>query len=89
MVELRTEDPRTSDQLCVTFANLGFVAPFREADADPGVIVDSTGETLCVVDTNNQIPDEQARALALMIILCVNTCCGFRAVAPEGTPNDG
>jgi len=51
--------------------------PLRLSDEDVGVVLDRHGCDVFTVDVNNERPDEEAMAIALFIVECVNEAAGF------------
>jgi hypothetical protein len=51
--------------------------PLRLSDDDVGVVFDRHGCDVFTVDVNNERPDEEAMAIALFIVECVNEAAGF------------
>lgn len=53
--------------------------PLRHERDNVGTIVDATGRGIVVVDMHREMPDDQVRAIADMIVLAVNEHLGFSA----------
>ncbi|MQU72371.1 hypothetical protein [Sinorhizobium meliloti] len=51
--------------------------PLRLSDDDVGVVLDRHGCDVFTVDVNNERPDQEAMAIALFIVECVNEAAGF------------
>ena len=51
--------------------------PLRLSDDDVGVVLDRHGCDVFTVDVNNERPDDEALAIALFIVECVNAEAGF------------
>lgn len=51
--------------------------PLRLSETDIGVVLDRHGCDVFTVDVNNERPDEEAIAIALFIVACVNADAGF------------
>ena len=66
-----------------TLGDLEHPLPWHASEDNYGVIQDARGETVTVVDADNQRSDEDAYQLAIWIVTAVNTCGGFTAVIKE------
>jgi len=89
MADLRVDSPRLSEDYVAAFARLGIRLPLDHAVDDAGEVVDDLGKSVFTVDVNHELADQVVEEIAALIILAVNTCGGFRAVAaedPEGDP---
>ncbi|WP_026618313.1 hypothetical protein M728_000349 [Ensifer sp. WSM1721] len=51
--------------------------PLRLSEEDIGVVLDRHGCDVFTVDVNNDRPDDEALAIALFIVECVNAEAGF------------
>ncbi|MDW9818200.1 hypothetical protein GOB46_21005 [Sinorhizobium meliloti] len=51
--------------------------PLRLSETDIGVVLDRHGCDVFTVDVNNERPDDEALAIALFIVECVNEAGGF------------
>ncbi len=51
--------------------------PLRLSETDVGVVLDRHSCDVFTVDVNNQRPDDEALAIALLIVECVNAEAGF------------
>lgn len=51
--------------------------PLRLSEDDVGVVLDRHGCDVFTVDVNNERPDDEALAIALFIVECVNEAGGF------------
>ncbi len=51
--------------------------PLRPSETEIGVVLDRHGCDVFTVDVNNERPDEEALAIALFIVECVNAEAGF------------
>ena len=81
MAELRVENVKLTDDFATLLGGLGVPGPW-EADAEEiGIIRARDGQYVCTVDTWRDLPDSVVRDRAMAIILAVNTCAGFKAVA--------
>ena len=87
MAVLRVANIRISEEFNAALLQLGVVMPIDHHSAEAGEIVDATGRCILQVDPLGVLPDEQVVAIADMIILAVNTCGSFRAVAPQRGPS--
>ncbi|WP_377299769.1 hypothetical protein [Rhizobium sp. SGZ-381] len=59
------------------FADQGVTLPLRLSDEDIGVVLDADGRDVLTVDSNGERPDEQASAIALMIVSAVNAAASL------------
>lgn len=59
------------------FLNQNVELPLRLSETDIGVVLDRHGCDVFTVDVNNERPDEEALAIALFIVECVNEAAGF------------
>jgi hypothetical protein len=80
MADLRIEDPKTTERFVERLRQLSVKLPLRPSEEDTGVILDADGIDVLTVDSNGERSDEEAQIIALMIVLAVNTCGGFKAV---------
>lgn len=68
--------------LAELLAQTGAPGPWKLAsEHQPGVILAADGSCACVVDVDNELPDDMATARALAIMLAVNAAAGLRALA--------
>ena len=81
MAELQVQDLRVSVQFNEALRQLGVAVPLRLHANEAGEIVDATGTKLLQVDPDGFLSDDHVHAIARLIVLAVNTCGGFRAVA--------
>lgn len=78
-----TEDFSPSDGTALgqLLAQTGAPGPWKlAADHQPGLILATDNALACVVDVDNELPDDMATARALAIVLAVNAAAGFRVV---------
>ena len=80
MADLRVANIKISQQFNSELLRLGVTLPVGHHASEAGEIVDATGRKVLQVDPDGMLPDEQAQAIAAIIILAVNTCGSFRAV---------
>lgn len=78
---LRITNPQTIDQFRMMLEQLDVPAPWELDSQDPGMINDAIGAHVLTVDEPRDRSDDDAQGIALAIILAVNTCAGFKAVA--------
>ena len=83
MADLRVENIKISEDFNAALRQLGVVMPIDHHPDEVGKVVDATGRKVFQVDPDGTLPDEEADGIAAMIILAVNTCGSFRAVAPQ------
>lgn len=83
MAQLRVENIKLSDHFNAEMARLGVTMPIDHHPRDGIEIVDAKGNTIAQIDPYGIMDDDQADLIAGLIILAVNTCGSFRAVAPE------
>lgn len=84
MSDLRTENPRTTEQFGALLARLDVTLPLALHDEHVGVVIDAGKRDVFVVDVNGERDDGQVTQIALWIVLAVNTCGGFRAEPDHG-----
>ncbi|NGO50481.1 hypothetical protein [Allomesorhizobium camelthorni] len=78
MGDLRVENPKTTEAFVAALAEQMVKLPLGVSEDEPGVVFDADGETVFVVDVNNERPDDQVEQIAMWIVLAVNTCGGFK-----------
>lgn len=88
MADLRVEDIRISEDFNAALLQLGVVMPLDHHPDEAGEIVCAMGNKLLQVDPDGMLSDEEAYAIAALIILAVNTCGSFKAVRRGPTPAD-
>lgn len=74
-------DPKNENHAAAPFAvlsNLRLKLPLRLCSEESGVILDDDGIDVATVDTNRQRTDEEAKAIAMMIVAAVNHVRGMR-----------
>lgn len=71
--------PTGSEKFAGTLRALGVPAPWTFDAGEDGVRA-ANGAIVCEIDPFAQRPDEQVPALAMWIIMAVNTLAGFKAV---------
>lgn len=81
MAELRVEDARLTSDFAAVLAAQGAPAPWDTEDDNPGVLLTANGECVLTIDADRNLPDEVVSAIASAVIVAVNTCAGFKAVA--------
>jgi len=84
MADLRIENPATTEQFVALLAAQNVCLPLDHAAGDVGVVVDADGNTVFVVDVNNDRDDDEVFRIAAWIVLAVNTCGGFKAERADG-----
>ncbi len=72
--------PTGSEQFAGELAKLGAAAPWRLCDEVVGEILGADGGVVCEADS--RVTDEESSALALWIVMSVNTLAGFRCQLP-------
>ena len=83
---------KMSDDLATALRQLGCELPLAHHPEYCGAIVDAAGRSIAAVDPNQEFVDEQAEAIAAIIILAVNTCAELctlgreRKEMPEARP---
>lgn len=70
--------PTGSDEFARELSMLGASVPWRLCDEEVGEILADDGAVVLVVDRNGRT-DEAASAVAMWIIMAVNTLAGFKA----------
>lgn len=80
MADLRIENPKTTEGFVEMLAVLNVKLPVSVSGEDVGVVLDADGNDVLTVDVNAARSDEQANGIAVMIMLAINTCGGFKAV---------
>jgi hypothetical protein len=84
MADLNFSNPSTTEGFRESLALLDVKLPLRLCDEYPGSVLDDAGLEILVVDQNSELDDELVSARALMIVLAVNTCGGFKAERADG-----
>lgn len=70
-------------------AALGVPAPWRLSEGEVGVLLAENSADAAVADPSGSATDAAATTLAALIMCAVNTCAGYRAVAPTpDTPTE-
>jgi hypothetical protein len=87
MADLRVENIKISEEFSAALLQLGVVMPLDHHPKEVGEVVDAEGAIVLQVDPLGSLPDDQAAAIAMMIILAVNTCGSFSAVEPQEATN--
>lgn len=78
-----TPHPTGSEEFAGQLEYLGVPAPWRLDDEERGLILAANGEMACAAGFDHMpLPDEDRTALAMYIILAVNTLAGFKAEIP-------
>lgn len=54
-------------------------APWSLCDEQPGIILDANGADVVMVAPSSPRSDAEVSAVALAIVIAVNTCAGFKA----------
>ncbi|RVQ74760.1 hypothetical protein [Sinorhizobium medicae] len=72
-----TAQPISHRTICTAFLDQNVELPLRLSETDIGVVLDRHGCDVFTVDVNNERPDEEALAIALFIVECVNEAAGF------------
>ncbi|MCA1368101.1 hypothetical protein I6F15_11885 [Bradyrhizobium sp. BRP14] len=70
----QSANPRT---IRTAFLDQNVELPLRLSETDTGAVLDVHGCDVFTVDVNNERPDEEALAIALFIVECVNAGAGF------------
>ncbi|WLR92908.1 hypothetical protein [Shinella zoogloeoides] len=71
----------SSAAVIAAFRDQNVALPLRLSDEDTGVILDDDGVDVVTVDSNGERPDEQATAIAMMIVSAVNHVAGLKAAS--------
>jgi queuine/archaeosine tRNA-ribosyltransferase len=85
MAELRVENIRISEQFNAALLQIGVVMPLEHRPNDMGEVIDAAGTIVLQVDPLGTMPDDQASAIAEMIILALDTCGSFNFVRRQET----
>ncbi|MDW9877356.1 hypothetical protein GOA90_08875 [Sinorhizobium meliloti] len=72
-----SERPVTHRTMRTVFLDQNVELPLRLSETDIGVVLDRHGCDVFTVDVNNERPDEEALAIALFVVECVNEAAGF------------
>lgn len=80
MAELRVENIKLTEHFLSECEKHGAKLPLRLCDEEPGVVLDATGKDVFAIPAS-QFSDFDASNLALLFVLAVNTCGGFKATA--------
>ena len=83
MADLRIDTPATTEAFARAMADAGVKLPLVHRASHVGVLEDESGKTVCVVDHDCEMDDDDARRIADLVLLAVNTCAGFAAVIEE------
>lgn len=75
---LKIEDVTLTEHFKSECDKHGFRLPLRLCDEAPGVVLDDTGREAFTIPLSDY-DDADAANLALLMILAVNTCGGFKA----------
>lgn len=75
---LAVEDIRIASEFKAMLAQLGVPAPWTWGD--DGSVFAANRTHVLVVDHERALPDDTVKAIAVGLVLAVNTCAGFRAV---------
>lgn len=77
--------PTGSEQFNAHLAALGVPAPWDLDEDKVGAVLAADGALVCDADTRvtDDVTDEECTALALWIIMAVNTLAGFKTEASE------
>ncbi|RVJ68836.1 hypothetical protein [Sinorhizobium medicae] len=70
-------EPVSNRTIRTAFFDQNIEVPLRLSQTDIGVVLDRHGCDVFTVDVNNERPDEEALAIALFIVECVNEAAGF------------
>ena len=65
--------------IIAAFAHQAVKLPLRVCEEEKVVILDNHGMDVLTVDSNSNRPDDQAEAIALLIVKAVNQLAGFHA----------
>jgi hypothetical protein len=87
MADLRVENVKISEEFNAALLQLGVAMPIDHHPDEVGEVIDAMGNIVLQVDPLGSLPDDQASAIAAMIILAVNTCGSFLAVEPQEAVN--
>lgn len=77
---LRITNPQTVDEYRAMLAEAGVPAPWTQPDA-AGDVYAADGTHILTIDPDRSRLDELVVTQADLLILAVNTCAGFKAVA--------
>ncbi|MDX0258932.1 hypothetical protein GOC32_28985 [Sinorhizobium meliloti] len=77
MLDSAKPQPVSHRTIRTAFLDQNVALPLRLSDEDVGVVLDAHGCDVFTVDVNNDRLDEEAIAIALFIVECVNTNAGF------------
>ncbi|RVO40453.1 hypothetical protein CN093_11500 [Sinorhizobium meliloti] len=69
--------PVSDRTIRTAFLDQNVELPLRLSETDIGVVLDPHGCDVFTVDVNNERPDDEALAIALFIVECVNEAGGF------------
>ena len=83
MARLHVANVKLSEEFNAALLQLGVVMPLDHHPGEIGEVVDATGRNVLQVDPCGSLPDEQANAIASLIILAINTCGSFRTAQTE------
>ena len=87
MATLRVENIKSiSERFNAALLKQGVVMPLRSHPTEVGEIVDAAGAKVMQVDPDGRLGDDEVEAIANLIMLAVNTCGSFRAVASYFAP---
>lgn len=81
MGDLRIENPATTEQFIEALQRRQVKLPLRISDEFPGQVDDDDGDAVLVIDANCERCTQDVMAITTIIVLAVNTCGGFKAVA--------
>ena len=73
--------PTGSEEFAGQLESLAVPAPWRLCDEEIGEVLAANGDIACIAGADSD-PDEDRSALAMYIILAVNTLAGFKAQIP-------
>lgn len=82
-MDLRVENPKTSDAFVAALAAANVKLPIECSDHDVGVILDADGNQVLTVDQDNLRPNDEVEMICACIVVAVNTCGSFKAVRKE------
>lgn len=77
MLDSAKPQPVSHRTIRTAFLDQNVALPLRLSDEDVGVVLDAHGCDVFTVDVNNERPDDEALAIALFIVECVNEAGGF------------
>jgi hypothetical protein len=81
MARLAVESVRLTDEFAALCGAHDSPVPWSTQPHSPGAVFDALGFCILTVDTD--MNQDGQRALADIVVLAVNTCGGFKAVAAE------